>query len=91
MDSVHHQEEAVHTVALDRLYVNVNQDLQDRDVNRKVNLQNKHKESFLVNNFILICDILDPCVPNPCGNNGQCVPQGTSYMCQCNQGYSGQK
>lgn len=38
MDSVHHQEEAVHMVVLDRLYVNANQDLQDRDANRKTHV-----------------------------------------------------
>jgi hypothetical protein len=55
MDSAHHQEEVVHTVVLDHLYVNVNQDLQDRDANRKVNnLYKKYKESFLFSLFLFV-------------------------------------
>ena len=28
-------------------------------------------------------------MPNPC-NNGQCIPQGGSFMCQCPTGFTGQ-
>lgn len=38
--------------------------------------------------FILM---IDPCMPNPCQNGAQCVPQGTTFMCQCGPGYSGQR
>jgi hypothetical protein len=24
-----------------------------------------------------------PCQPNPCQNGGICIPQGTTFLCQC--------
>uniref|UniRef100_A0A3P8SLY7 Coagulation factor VIIi n=1 Tax=Amphiprion percula TaxID=161767 RepID=A0A3P8SLY7_AMPPE len=31
----------------------------------------------------------DPCLVNPCQNNGTCVYVGTSYECQCSEGFEG--
>lgn len=33
----------------------------------------------------------DPCMPNPCQNNGLCTASGTSYTCACLAGYTGQR
>jgi len=33
----------------------------------------------------------NPCLPNPCQNNGLCTPSGTSYVCACLTGYTGQR
>jgi Notch-like protein len=30
-----------------------------------------------------------PCQPNPCQNGGTCIPQGTSFTCQCPFNYNG--
>ncbi|CAF4818568.1 unnamed protein product, partial [Rotaria sp. Silwood1] len=38
------------------------------------------------------CDIgSNPCAQNPCLNNGICMPSGTSYVCSCQNGFSGQR
>lgn len=29
------------------------------------------------------------CASNPCGSNGQCIPNGASYLCECNAGWMG--
>ncbi|XP_027866461.1 coagulation factor VIIi isoform X2 [Xiphophorus couchianus] len=31
----------------------------------------------------------DPCLVNPCFNNGTCIYMGASYECQCPEGYEG--
>ncbi|KAF7660256.1 hypothetical protein LDENG_00285220 [Lucifuga dentata] len=31
----------------------------------------------------------DPCLVNPCQNNGTCIYMGNSYQCQCPEGYEG--
>jgi Notch-like protein len=33
---------------------------------------------------------MDPCSPNPCQNNGVCTASGSSYVCTCLNGFSGQ-
>ena len=32
----------------------------------------------------------DPCAPNPCRNNGICMASGTTFVCSCLTGFSGQ-
>lgn len=32
----------------------------------------------------------DPCLVNPCHNNGTCVYMGTTYQCHCPEGFVGQ-
>nr|XP_046237811.1 coagulation factor VIIi isoform X2 [Scatophagus argus] len=39
---------------------------------------------------MLICSGRDPCLVNPCHNNGMCVSVGTSYQCHCPEGFGGQ-
>ncbi|CAN9498313.1 unnamed protein product [Ophioblennius macclurei] len=39
--------------------------------------------------FWLTYDRRDPCQVNPCRNNGTCVHIGTSYECQCLEGFEG--
>nr|XP_057908092.1 uncharacterized protein LOC131104668 [Doryrhamphus excisus] len=34
-------------------------------------------------------DRQDPCKVNPCQNNGMCVHMGTTFECQCPEGYEG--
>ena len=34
-------------------------------------------------------DTTDECSSNPCGNDGTCIDQGTSHMCQCPAGFTG--
>jgi hypothetical protein len=34
---------------------------------------------------------VDPCSPNPCQNNGICTATGTSFVCACLDGFSGQR
>ena len=33
----------------------------------------------------------DPCRSNPCQNNGFCMASGSSFVCSCLSGYSGQR
>lgn len=33
----------------------------------------------------------NPCMPNPCQNNGICTVSGTSFVCSCLSGFSGQR
>ncbi|XP_033471401.1 coagulation factor VIIi [Epinephelus lanceolatus] len=40
--------------------------------------------------FWLTYDRRDPCLINPCHNNGSCVHMGTSYECHCPEGFEGQ-
>jgi hypothetical protein len=43
--------------------------------------------------FCYSCDIYllapTPCQPNPCLNGGTCIPQGTSFTCQCPSTFTG--
>ncbi|XP_026157127.1 coagulation factor VIIi [Mastacembelus armatus] len=39
--------------------------------------------------FWLTYPYRDPCLVNPCQNNGTCVYVGTAYECQCPEGYEG--
>ncbi len=32
----------------------------------------------------------DPCSPNPCQNNGICMASGSSFVCSCLTGFTGQ-
>ncbi|XP_043965606.1 coagulation factor VIIi [Gambusia affinis] len=40
-------------------------------------------------NFWKTYDKRDPCLVNPCFNNGTCIYMGASYECQCPEGYEG--
>ncbi|XP_008292543.1 coagulation factor VIIi [Stegastes partitus] len=40
--------------------------------------------------FWLTYEHRDPCLVNPCQNNGICIYVGTSYECQCYEGFEGQ-
>ncbi|KAK5847412.1 hypothetical protein PBY51_016540 [Eleginops maclovinus] len=40
--------------------------------------------------FWLSYDRRDPCLENPCRNNGTCVFMDTSYKCYCSEGFEGQ-
>ncbi len=33
--------------------------------------------------------IANPCEPNPCMNEGKCVPMGETFVCECEAFYSG--
>ncbi|KAF8777653.1 Matrilin-2 like protein [Argiope bruennichi] len=36
--------------------------------------------------------IMEPCLPNPCSNDGKCTPFSTdSFICNCSEGYYGSK
>ena len=37
--------------------------------------------------FVFIA--IDLCCPNPCNNNGSCIPAGNSFYCSCPPNYSG--
>lgn len=39
--------------------------------------------------FCLLCSDQDPCLVNPCHNNGTCVNMETSYECRCPDGFEG--
>ncbi|CAF2700607.1 unnamed protein product [Rotaria sp. Silwood2] len=40
----------------------------------------------------ICCEIRsNPCVPSPCFNNGMCMASGTSFVCSCRNGFSGQR
>ncbi|XP_028255572.1 coagulation factor VII-like [Parambassis ranga] len=39
--------------------------------------------------FWLTYDRRDPCLVNPCHNNGTCIYMGSSYECQCPEGFEG--
>ncbi|XP_040887956.1 coagulation factor VII-like isoform X2 [Toxotes jaculatrix] len=39
--------------------------------------------------FWLTYDRRDPCLVNPCHNNGTCVYVATNYECQCPEGFEG--
>ncbi|XP_059183726.1 coagulation factor VIIi [Centropristis striata] len=39
--------------------------------------------------FWLTYERRDPCLCNPCLNNGTCVYEGTSYQCYCPEGFEG--
>ncbi|GBN18079.1 Protocadherin Fat 1, partial [Araneus ventricosus] len=37
-------------------------------------------------------EIMEPCLPNPCSNDGKCTPLSVdSYNCTCSEGYSGSR
>ncbi|XP_029282995.1 coagulation factor VIIi [Cottoperca gobio] len=40
--------------------------------------------------FWLTYEGRDPCLVNPCRNNGSCVYMDTSYRCYCSEGFEGQ-
>ncbi|KAK5874734.1 hypothetical protein CesoFtcFv8_027300 [Champsocephalus esox] len=40
--------------------------------------------------FWLTYDRRDPCLVNPCRNNGTCVYMDASYTCYCSEGFEGQ-
>ena len=44
--------------------------------------------SVLLTNIILLTG-RDPCLVNPCRNNGTCIYVANSYECQCPEGYEG--
>lgn len=46
-------------------------------------------DSFLYLLFLIIGT--NPCWPNPCQNNGICMPSGSTFVCSCLTGYSGQR
>ena len=49
----------------------------------------KSRLSLFIN--FLFFAVLNPCMSNPCHNNGQCYPSSeTSFMCVCSRGYTGQ-
>ncbi|XP_023252161.1 coagulation factor VII-like [Seriola lalandi dorsalis] len=39
--------------------------------------------------FWLTYERRDPCLVNPCHNNGTCLYVGTNYECQCSEGFEG--
>ncbi len=47
---------------------------------------NKNKQFF---NLFFSDTQFDPCLSNPCKNNGLCKRQGNSFICQCLQWYTG--
>jgi hypothetical protein len=47
------------------------------------------KKDFLHLLYLIIG--ADPCRPNPCQNNGICTPSGSSFICSCLTGFTGQR
>ena len=46
------------------------------------------ESSASINLFLYLCTA-NLCVPNPCLNEGLCVPLGNTFQCICERGYSG--
>ena len=38
---------------------------------------------------ILLCLVRQFCLPNPCKNDGVCVPSTVAYTCSCKRGFKG--
>ncbi|KAF7477524.1 Hypothetical predicted protein [Marmota monax] len=47
------------------------------------------EEICTLGNFTRGCFRETPCLPNPCQNDGQCLEQGASFICECEVGYGG--
>ncbi|XP_033105338.1 nidogen-1-like isoform X2 [Anneissia japonica] len=46
---------------------------------------------FATSSRIALSDqtVVDPCAENDCSGDATCVPQGTSFFCECNEGFEG--
>jgi Notch-like protein len=52
------------------------------------------RELFSKKDLLYLLPIIigtDPCRPNPCQNNGICMASGSSVICSCLTGFSGQR
>jgi hypothetical protein len=56
-------------------------------------IKNLKKFKFFVEIYLKkgsLCEIINPCIPSPCKNNGICEQFGSlGYVCLCNNGFSG--
>ena len=58
---------------------------------QKLNYQSNKQKAFFYLKQISFALALNPCEPNPCHNNGACVPNGiNTYTCNCVNGFTGE-
>ncbi|KAK2857212.1 hypothetical protein Q5P01_005947 [Channa striata] len=66
----------------------------ERECNEEICSYEEARESFedddTTRRFWMTYKHREPCLVNPCLNNGTCVYMGTSYECQCLEGFEGQ-
>ncbi len=58
---------------------------------RKWYIQSTFFSRQMTQNLFYVFIGSDPCQPNPCQNNGICIASGTSTVCSCLTGFSGQR
>ena len=86
---------SVHKASQGKIATRVMASAQENDLNQtNLSLLSHAIQKYKISSYIkLIAYVIlisaDPCANNPCGQYGRCITQGSSYICQCNPGYTG--